>query len=57
MIEDKEIGLKVAENPTEARWIEIKKRAANDIISENVNIVIATTLLKLADSKIAEFKK
>lgn len=52
MIENEELGLKVAENPTEKLWIGIKERAEQAIISSQAEIEIQEKILELAKTKI-----
>ena len=57
MIEDKKLGLKVAESKTEGFWAELKKRMENDIEASEHNIEISKHILKLADDKLAKLPK
>lgn len=57
MIEDKNLGLKVAENPDEARWEGIKERAEKNIIDNETEMEISRAIIKLAEEKLKEIKK
>ena len=52
MIEDKELGLKIAENPVEAKWVEIKDRMEKSIVNSKIEIEISKKLIQLANRKI-----
>jgi hypothetical protein len=54
MIEDKKLGLKVAENPEEAYWEEMKTRMNKDIEANKHNIEISKHILTLAEQKLKE---
>jgi hypothetical protein len=56
MIEDKELGLKVAENADEAFWESIKSKAIKDIEMDNRAIEINNALRKFAEHKISRIK-
>lgn len=52
MIEDKELGLKIAENPKEAKWEGIKKQAEKSIEERKTEIEINKAIIELAEKKL-----
>lgn len=56
MIEHKELGLKIAENPEEKFWIEMKDKCTKAIESNHREIIINEEIVKLAEKKIVEVK-
>lgn len=56
MIEDKETGLKVAENPEEAYWEKIRKEGNQHISNMKHEITIHESIVELAEKKIKESK-
>jgi len=52
MIEDKEDGVKIAENPIEARWTGIKKQAEKAIEENETATEINRAIIKLAEKKL-----
>ena len=56
MIEDKELNLKIAENPEEAFWTQLKEKCIKDIVSHNREIVINEAIIDLCKEKIVEVK-
>lgn len=54
MIEDKEIGLKIAENPAEALWENAKKACEARIKSMKESLIIEQAFLELCLEKKAE---
>jgi hypothetical protein len=52
MIEDKELGLKIAENAEEAFWEDLKKKCEKDIRSSEQTIAIAKHIIELCKEKI-----
>ena len=54
MIEDKEMGIKVAENKVEAFWTEMKTKVEKDIEMNEHNIEIGKHILKLAEQRLKE---
>lgn len=54
MIEDKELGLKIADNPEEAFWIKLKEQTIKTIDSYKHEIIVNEAVLKLAEEKINE---
>ena len=52
MIEDKELGLKIAENTNEAIWERTRKRCESEIKEMEIGIEINKCILALAKSKI-----
>ena len=57
MIEDKELGLKIAENPEEKFWLDVKDRCNKAIEGNNHEIVINEHILKLCDEMLKPFVK
>ena len=57
MIEDKELGLKIAENKDEAFWTKFKTDAIKEIDMANKTIEINNHLIVLAEKKIQESLK
>lgn len=54
MIEDKELGLKIAEDSDEAIWARIKKNSEKEIKNNEVEIIINTHILQLANSMLSK---
>ena len=54
MIEDKKLGLKMAENPEEAFWTVCKESCKKSIDQAKHEIIIQTEVLKLARSKLKQ---
>lgn len=52
MIENEELGLKVAEDKTEKLWIQIKEKAEGTIRMSKAEIEIQEKILELAETKI-----
>jgi len=52
MIEDKKLGLKIAENKDEAFWSEMKTKIEKDIDMNKKNIEISEHILKLVANKL-----
>jgi len=52
MIEDKELGLKVAENPEEALWEKVRKEAELLIKQSKDNLIIQEAMKDLAENKL-----
>lgn len=57
MIEDEKLGLKIAVNPAEAFWTQLKEKSLKSIDTLNYEIVINQALIELADKKISEANK
>ena len=55
MIEDKDLGLKVAINPIEALWESVRKEAEMLIKQSNDHLIIQTAMKELAETKLKEF--
>ena len=55
MIDDEEMGLKVAEDSEEKFWIETKEKCEEGIKSAKRNLKINEELLKLAKKELREF--
>ena len=53
MIEDKDLGLKVAENTDEAFWTDTKEKCEKAIEAENRNIKINEVLIKLCEEQLS----
>jgi len=56
MIEDKENGIKIAENPIEAKWMEIKEKIEKDNLNNKISAEINDAILELAKKKIKQSK-
>ena len=56
MIEDKETGLKVAENSEEAYWEKIRKQGNDHILNMKHEISIHESIVELAEKKLKESK-
>lgn len=54
MIEDKSIGLKIAEDKDEAFWMEVKKKCENAIDMSEKDIIINKHILKLCEEKLVK---
>ena len=54
MIKDKKLGLKVAENTTEALWENTKKATASRIKQLEDTLIIEKALLQLCKDKLKE---
>jgi len=57
MIEYKELGLKVAENPIEALWESVRKEAEMLIKQSENNLIIQAAMKELAETKLKDFLK
>lgn len=57
MIEDKDLGLKIAINPEEAFWIKLKEDTETRISSYKREIIINESVVKLAEQKIVEINE
>jgi len=57
MIEDKELGLKVAENPEEAFWTKTKVQCTKDIVSDKRAILINEHIIDLCVQKLEPYSK
>jgi len=57
MIEDKELGLKVAENPEEAFWTKYKEQCTKDIVSDKRAILINEHIIDLCVQKLEPYSK
>ena len=53
MIEDKDLGLKIAEDTDEAFWTETKEKCLKAIDAENRNIKINQTMLALCEKELS----
>ena len=56
MIEDKELGLKVAESEDEAFWEEVKQNSLKDIDNLNKLLKFQTAIVEMANSKLIEMQ-
>jgi len=54
MIEDKKLGLKIAESTEEAFWADLKSKIEKDIDMNMKNIVINKHILALAEDKLRD---
>lgn len=52
MIEDKEMGVKIAENSNEAFWTETKQKCTEAIAAEERNLKINKQIIKLCDEEL-----
>ena len=57
MIEDKKLGVKIAENPEEAKWDNIKTKAEEGIEGNKIEIEINQAIAKLAEEKLKEMRR
>lgn len=55
MIENEQLGLKVAENKEEAFWEKVQEEANLRVESFRHEIIINEEIIKLADRKLKEF--
>ena len=51
MIENKELGLKIAENPTEALWAKIKESTNSRIKQIEESLIIEKAFLEMSEEK------
>jgi hypothetical protein len=54
MIENNDLGVKVAENKVEAFWAELKSKCEKQIEMSGHDIEINQTIIKLAETKLNE---
>jgi len=52
MIEDKELGIKIAENPDEAFWTETKEKCKDALAAEERNMKINKKMLELCEEEL-----
>lgn len=57
MIEDKKLGVKIAENQLEALWMQVKREGEALIKQSENNLIIQKAMLELAEKKLKEIKK
>ena len=57
MIENKKLGLKIAEDPIEALWTSVKTEAEQLIKQSKNNQIIQEAMLELAESKLKKYGK
>lgn len=55
MIEDKELGLKIAQ-PEEKEWLDLKEKTEERIMKTKINLKIDKLVLELAINKLKEFE-
>ena len=56
MIEDKELGLKVAENKVEALWENVRKNSLKEVEVLEDSLTLQREITKLAETKLKELK-
>ena len=54
MIENEELGVKIAESTEEAFWTGYRDRVLQDIKTDEHNLIIARHLLELAEDKLRD---
>ena len=52
MIKDEKLGLKIAENPVEARWEEVRSAMERNLVNGNIDIEINQLILDYAKRKL-----
>ena len=57
MIEDREIGLKIAESPEEKFWQDMKKKCEDMLKQCEHEIIIQNAIKALSDEKLKVFSK
>lgn len=57
MIEDKEMGLKIAKDPIEALWETVKREAEMLIKQSENNLIIQRAMLKMAEKKLKKIRR
>jgi len=57
MIEDKKIGLKIAEDKEEEFWTKAKEKVEQSIFNSEKEIEINKEVLKLCNDKLKNYKK
>jgi len=55
MIENEELGLKIAENTDEAFWAETKKKCEDAIAAEERNMKINKKMIELCEEQLKTF--
>lgn len=55
MIEDKELGIKIAENSDETFWTETREKCLNAIDAENRNLKINKKMIELCEEQLKLF--
>jgi len=55
MIENEELGLKIAENTDEAFWTETKKKCEDAIAAEERNMKINKKMIELCEEQLKTF--
>jgi len=56
MIEDKKMGIKIAETPEEEKWENIKERAIESIAQGKIEMEINKSIINLAEKKLKKYK-
>jgi hypothetical protein len=56
MIEDKELGLKVAENKEEVLWENVRKNSLKEVEVLEDSLTLQREITKLAETKLKELK-
>ena len=57
MIENKELGLKIAENSDEVFWTELKEKCLDATKAEERNLKINSHMLKLCAEELSKYVK
>jgi len=57
MIEDKELGIKVAENPLEALWERTKKATEQRIKDVENTLIIEKAVLKMCEKELVKARR
>lgn len=57
MIEDKKIGLKIAENPLEEIWETVRKSTEARIKDMKKTLIVEEAVLEMAENKLKEVSK
>lgn len=57
MLEDKDLGLKIAVNPDEAFWIKLKEDTQKQIQTYKREIIVNEAVIELAEKKIKEINE
>lgn len=56
MIENKELGLKIAENPIEALWTRVKDNTKQRITELENTLIVEKAVIETAEKKLAEMQ-
>ena len=57
MIEDEELGLKIAENPEESFWARVEKNSSIELKALNDAVKLQTSINEMAKEKLNSLKK